>query len=821
MRRKSGLTWLGVFIFLLTALVPAPAQQDDRRIALVIGNADYPNAVEPLPNAIKDATAVAEEFRRLDFNVELKQNLGTDDLQAAVDAFVGRIGKGSTAVFYFSGFGLQVARQSYLVPVNAQIWTEADVRRDGVNLDALLAEMRRKGAKAKIVVIDAARRNPFERRFRKSAAGLAPLNAPVDTLVLYSGGLNRVIDERNSGGHSLFAAELVKGLRTANLTMEEIFNRVRIGVSRASGGAQVPWVASSLLGDVNLGATASAEPVPHARDASAPPIPPVASAAPESPATESPESPPEPSGPPPTQTASLPPPANDCDRLAAHPRDPKKTAKGMQYDDLQPSRAIDACRNALVAHPGTPRFHFQLGRALHKAQSFSEALAEYRKAAGKGYEAAMINIGLMYYLGQGVTKDFDRAIADYTDAIRDNPDYEQAYNARGVAYAAQKKFDLAIADYAVALRLDPKFALAYNNRGNAYRLKGEYDRAIADYTEAIRAEPGLALAYYNRGVAYGTRGDHDRAIADYSRAIRFNPGYALAYNDRGISYNAKGDYDRAIADYTEAIRLDPKNAFPYNNRGNSYRSRQDLDRAFADYSRAIKIEPNYAMAYLNRAIAFLDQKKFNSAIEDCNESIRLNPDYSLAYVARGRSYRALRQYERAIADYDEAIRRGGSLLDAYRDRGFAYKAMGRKSEAIADFRRVLELSPSDAAAKDALRRLSIVPGEIPSGAMGPVRRGFAAIAYSPKTTRWGESSGYRSRKSAQRKAVAECGGSKQGCEVAVWYRKYCGGVAGDFASGAWAGGSAPTAKAAALAALKACAKNGGNDCELVRVGCTR
>src|SRR5205085_12497312 len=131
------------------------------------------------------------------------------------------------ALFYFSGYGIQVARQTYLLPVNAQVWTEAEVRRDGISLDSLLAEMNRKGAKVKIIIIDAARRNPFERRFRASPAGLAALDAPENTLTMFSAAPGKLIVERSSAT-SLFASELLKELRAPNAPVEELFNRVRM-----------------------------------------------------------------------------------------------------------------------------------------------------------------------------------------------------------------------------------------------------------------------------------------------------------------------------------------------------------------------------------------------------------------------------------------------------------------------------------------------------------------------------------------------------------------------------------------------------------------
>ena len=174
-------------------------------------------------------------------------------MQRAIDAFTGKIRNGMAALFYFSGYGIQVGRQTYLIPVNAQVWTEADVRRDGISVDALLAEMQRKGAKVKIVILDAARRNPFERRFRASAAGLAALDAPDGTLAMFSAAPGKVIND-GSGANSLFVSELIKELRSPNLTAEEVFNRARVGVSRASNNEQVPWVASSLVEEFYFGA---------------------------------------------------------------------------------------------------------------------------------------------------------------------------------------------------------------------------------------------------------------------------------------------------------------------------------------------------------------------------------------------------------------------------------------------------------------------------------------------------------------------------------------------------------------------------------------
>src|SRR5260370_661859 len=98
-----------------------------------------------------------------------------------------------------------------------------------------------------------------------------------------------------------------------------------------------------------------------------------------------------------------------------------------------------------------------------------------------------------------------------------------AYAYRGLAYRAKDDTDRAIVDYSEAIRLDPKYVIAFVSRGIAYPVKGDYDRAIADYNEAVRLDPKYALAFYGRGLAYHLTGDFDRAIADYSEAIAVDP----------------------------------------------------------------------------------------------------------------------------------------------------------------------------------------------------------------------------------------------------------------------------------------------------------
>ncbi|MBF0507239.1 MAG: tetratricopeptide repeat protein [Nitrospirae bacterium] len=132
-----------------------------------------------------------------------------------------------------------------------------------------------------------------------------------------------------------------------------------------------------------------------------------------------------------------------------------------------------------------------------------------------------------------------------------------SYYNRGIEWRDKGDYDKAIADYSEAIRRNPQYALAYNNRGIAWRDKGDYDKAIADYSEAILLNPQYVLAYNNRGIAWRDKGDYDKAIADYSEAILLNPEYALAYNNRGIARFNKGEFSSAALDLAQSQQLKP------------------------------------------------------------------------------------------------------------------------------------------------------------------------------------------------------------------------------------------------------------------------
>ncbi len=224
------------------------------RIALVIGNGHYPDANAPLTQPINDARALTASLRRNGFDVDVVEDASRDDMNRAIDRLKSKIRPDSVVMLFFGGYGVQAGRESYMIPVDARIWKEADVRRDGLSIELVLEAIKERGARAKLVVIDASRRNPYERRFRAFSHGLAPIVAPDNALILSSATPGKVVDD-SKGQYSVLVAELLNNLNASDAGAEAVFNKTRVAISRASEGEQVPSVSSSLLDDVRFGAT--------------------------------------------------------------------------------------------------------------------------------------------------------------------------------------------------------------------------------------------------------------------------------------------------------------------------------------------------------------------------------------------------------------------------------------------------------------------------------------------------------------------------------------------------------------------------------------
>jgi hypothetical protein len=217
-----------------------------QRVALVIGNSAYTDG--PLLNPVNDARAIAQVLKESGFSVSLRENIDQRGMQAALREFGDRLRAGGTGLFYYAGHGMQIKGRNYLIPVGAHIDREDEVAYSAVDAQAVLDKMESAGNEANIMILDACRNNPFMRNTRGSPVGLAPMDAPVGTLVAYATSPGAVASD-GSGANGLYTQHLLTAIRQPGSKIEDVFKQVRANVRRDSSGKQVPWEVTSLEGD--------------------------------------------------------------------------------------------------------------------------------------------------------------------------------------------------------------------------------------------------------------------------------------------------------------------------------------------------------------------------------------------------------------------------------------------------------------------------------------------------------------------------------------------------------------------------------------------
>ncbi|WP_052699886.1 caspase family protein [Martelella endophytica] len=241
-------------IGLLIFLVSAPAAMAAERLALVIGNSSYLNASH-LPNAAQDASDMSDALRGLGFEVYDGYNLTRIETLKLTAEMADRLGPDDIALFYFSGHGIQLGAENFVLPVDAGGDDEGALKRTSVSLQAVLREMELRADRT-VIILDACRNNPFQaeitgRSVGSGVRGLARVDAGVGSYIAFSTQPGNVALD-GSGRNSPFTDALLRHIGNANDDLHELMRKVRAEVVETTGGTQVPWENSSLIEKVFL-----------------------------------------------------------------------------------------------------------------------------------------------------------------------------------------------------------------------------------------------------------------------------------------------------------------------------------------------------------------------------------------------------------------------------------------------------------------------------------------------------------------------------------------------------------------------------------------
>jgi hypothetical protein len=243
---KSPMFRLLTIAFFMLLIPNDSVSVQEQRIALVIGNGAYKSS--PLANPVNDATDMAGALKNLGFCVKLKINANQKSMENAIREFGKELRSGGVGLFYYAGHGIQVHGRNYLIPLGADIESEADVKYESVDAGRVLLQMHEAKNGLNIIILDACRDNPYARSFRTTEKGLAKMDAPTGSILAYATAPGSVAAD-GTGRNGLYTSMLLKHMMEPNLIIERVFKKVRVDVIKESANRQVPWESSSLTGD--------------------------------------------------------------------------------------------------------------------------------------------------------------------------------------------------------------------------------------------------------------------------------------------------------------------------------------------------------------------------------------------------------------------------------------------------------------------------------------------------------------------------------------------------------------------------------------------
>jgi tetratricopeptide (TPR) repeat protein len=358
-----------------------------------------------------------------------------------------------------------------------------------------------------------------------------------------------------------------------------------------------------------------------------------------------------------------------------------------------PDFVAEITQNSLQAE-----FVYECGNIYYWNKDYVKAKAEYDTAIAlkPDFNEAYNNRGMIVRL----LGDLDSALNDLNEAIRLNPDVAENYCNRSIIFTDLKRHEDALADAQRALDLAPELAAAYNNRGVAYSDMGEIPFAIEDYSRSIELDPThSAMVYHNRAIERGKVVDYAEAFSDYAMAIEISKiaadtSLADVYDSRGSLHRKMGNIELAKTDFLTAIAIKPEFSRAYNGLALVYEQEGNIAAALDNINKAIELSPDDEVLLVNRANLYIKMKIASKALEDIEKALTINVNYVLAYNMRGILYMNAGLHRSAIQEFTQAIAlKSENKAVFYANRGYAHYNLGNWKEARADWYAALELDP--------------------------------------------------------------------------------------------------------------------------------
>ena len=648
-------------ILIILCFLPILAfSQDDKRLALVIGNSNYEKS--PLNNPVNDALLMAQTLESLDFDVILDTNISNKiSFIKTIREFGIKRPDYSVALVYYAGHGIQVGAENYLLPTKEVFETEDDVYYNGVNVQEIMRFLKGVTDNVNILILDACRDNPFEKKWNQSrsikGAGLAKIPPPTGSLIAFSTDAGNTAAD-GDGENSIYCESLCKNMVLDNTSLDQVFRNVRTDVLNLTRGNQRPVEASQLTGEALYLVKSTFE-------------------------NE----------------------FNMIDSLIMYDYD---EYENNENDNL---KALEIVSTILSSDSKNRLALIKKGEIYKLLKNYDNSIKILTQAISlypNGPEC-YLNRGITYY----ASDDFSNSLLDYNSALKIDSTYRPAYSRRADVYLELNEFDKALDDYTVAIRLDENNSIRYSDRADYFEYIKDYDNALLDFSKCLELEPENPTYYINRAGVYSVINKYDLALADYEKVFELTVDIynkSRAINNRAILYRNQGDYELAISEYTRAIEINTKEPLFFSNRAFiNYYYLNNQEKALSDYNIAVALAKENDLNHINytnnlsyylmkRADYFEYIKDYDNAILDNTKIIELNSENVRYYFDRADVYISIKKYDLALADFEKAFERSVRIYDktrAINNRAIVYSLQGNHELAAAEYTRAIEIEPKE------------------------------------------------------------------------------------------------------------------------------
>ena len=620
--------------------------QEEKRLALVIGNANYDKG--ELDNPVNDALLVAKTLEDLDFDVILDTNLSNRSaLNNSIKEFGQRRDDYDVGFVYYAGHGIQINSTNYLLPTKVAFESVYDVQDNAVSVQNIMRYLTSATDQVNVLILDACRDNPFEGNWNKTrslkGSGLAKMKAPTGSLIAFSTTAGSTAPD-GDGVNSVYCTSLVKNMMFDGISLDQVFRNVRAEVFKLTNGGQQTEEATQLTGETFYLVKSNFE----------------------------------------KQFALI-------DSLIYD--------ENLDYSTNERDRisALEIITSILNTDSKNRLALIKKGEIYTLIQDYVNALMIYNKAI-ELYPNDPVCYMYRGFLYSNYLSKFDNALNDFNQSLKIDSLYRSSYNHRADVYFSLEDYQSALNDYTKAINLQEDNPVRYIDRAECYVKLEDFNNAQSDYTSAIDLDSDNPLYLNNRADFYRVnKEDYDLSLADYATAIKISTNdyqTSRAHNNRAIIYGEQENYTLQIEEYTKAIETYSL-ALYYSNIADVYKRLENYEKALADYTKAIELDSENPQRYIARANCYNLNKQHVLALNDYNTVIRLKDDYYWYYYTRAYTKSTyLSKHEEAIKDYTKSIELDSTHYYNYRDRSHAYRALGNTELVLTDIKKAINIQPS-------------------------------------------------------------------------------------------------------------------------------